>query len=121
MCSALGERLRRWRSERVERAFAHVYETGGMRRTHLRGHANILKRLLIHVAGFNLSLVLRKLYGVGTPRALWFNPLAPQTPLSAGPLLFRLDLQHIGTSFGCCLIMYFHRLIEAEERRKPVR
>jgi hypothetical protein len=41
-----------------------------MRRTHLREHPNILKRLLIHVAGFNLSLVLRKMLGLGTARGL---------------------------------------------------
>jgi hypothetical protein len=52
----------------IERSFAHCYDTGGMRRTHLRGHANILKRLLIHVAGFNLSLVMRKVFGRGTAR-----------------------------------------------------
>ena len=40
-----------------------------MRRTHLRGHRNILKRLLIHVAAFNLSLILRQEVGVGTPRS----------------------------------------------------
>ena len=45
-------------------------ETGGMRRTHLRGHANILKRLLVHVGGFNLGLLMRSLIGVGTPRGL---------------------------------------------------
>ena len=44
--------------------------TGGMRRTHLRGHANILKRLLIHAGGLNLGLVMRHLIGVGTPRGL---------------------------------------------------
>ncbi len=41
-----------------------------MRRTHLRGHTNILKRLLIHAAGFNLGLVMRTSIGVGTPRRL---------------------------------------------------
>ena len=41
-----------------------------MRRTHLRGHRNILKRLLLHVAAFNLSLILRREAGVGTPRGL---------------------------------------------------
>ena len=41
-----------------------------MRRTHLRGHRNILKRLLVHVAAFNLSLILRRELGVGTPRGL---------------------------------------------------
>lgn len=65
-----GRRLHRMRGERVERSFAHLYETGGMRRTHLRGHTNIRKRLLIHAAGFNLSLVMRALVGVGTPRGL---------------------------------------------------
>ena len=54
----------------LERSFAHCYETGAMRRVHLRGHENILKRLLVHVAGFNLSLVLRLLAGKGTPRGL---------------------------------------------------
>ncbi|GIK17757.1 MAG: hypothetical protein BroJett003_27210 [Planctomycetota bacterium] len=46
----------RRRGERVERSFAHCYDTGGMRRTHLREHPNILKRLLIHAAGFNSPL-----------------------------------------------------------------
>jgi len=60
----------RQRGERIERSFAHLYDTGGMRRTHLRGHTNILKRLLIHAGGFNLGLVMRHLIGVGTPRGL---------------------------------------------------
>lgn len=65
-----GRRLMRQRGERIERSFAHLYDTGGMRRTHLRGHTNILKRLLIHAGGFNLGLVMRHLTGVGTPRGL---------------------------------------------------
>jgi hypothetical protein len=67
-----GKGLLRRRGELVERSFAHCYDTGGMRRTHLRKHPNILKRQLIHVAGFNLSLIFRKLLGAGTPRA-WNN------------------------------------------------
>jgi transposase len=63
-----GKRLLRRRGERVERSFAHTYDTGGMRRTHLRGSANILKRVLIQTSGFNLGLVMRRLLGVGTPR-----------------------------------------------------
>jgi len=63
-----GKALMRKRGELVERSFAHLYDTGAMRRTHLRGHQNILKRLLIHAAGFNLSLILRKTIGKGTPR-----------------------------------------------------
>ena len=65
-----GRRLMRRRGELIERSFAHVYDTGGMRRTHLRGHANILKRLLIHTGGFNLGLIMRHLIGLGTPRGL---------------------------------------------------
>lgn len=65
-----GRRLMRQRGELIERSFAHCYDTGGMRRTHLKRHDNILKRLLIHVAGFNLSLVMRKLLGLGTARGL---------------------------------------------------
>ena len=67
---ARGLALQRRRSERLERPNAHLYETGGMRRTHLRGHTNILKRLLVHVGGFNLGLFMRTLFGVGTPRSL---------------------------------------------------
>src|SRR6185369_15992505 len=65
-----GKQLLRKRGELIERTFAHCYETGGMRRTHLRKHNNILKRLLIHVAGMNLGLLLRNMYGIGTPRGL---------------------------------------------------
>ena len=65
-----GKQLLRRRGELVERSFAHAYETGGMRRAHLRGRDNVLKRMLIHLGGFNLSLVMRKLLGKGTPRGL---------------------------------------------------
>jgi hypothetical protein len=67
-----GKSLLRRCGELGERSFAHCYETGGMRRCHLRGHENILKRQLIHVGAFNLSLILRKLLGAGTPRE-WRN------------------------------------------------
>jgi transposase len=67
---ARGLALLRRRSERLERPNAHLYETGAMRRTHLRGHANILKRLVVHAGGFNLSLLMRTLFGIGTPRSL---------------------------------------------------
>ena len=65
-----GKRLLRRRGEFVERSFAHCYETGAMRRCTLHGRKNILKRLLIHVGAFNISLVLRKMLGAGTPREL---------------------------------------------------
>ena len=54
---AQGKQLLRSRGELVERSFAHAYETGGMRRVHLRGHNNIFKRLLFHLCGFNMALV----------------------------------------------------------------
>jgi transposase len=62
-----GKRLLRQRGELVERPFAH-YLQGSMRRTHLRHHGNILKRLLVHVAGFNLGILMRNLIGTGTPK-----------------------------------------------------
>jgi transposase len=65
-----GKELMRRRGELIERSFAHAFETGGMRRTHLRHHENIAKRLLVHLAGFNLGLLMRKLFGVGKPRCL---------------------------------------------------
>src|SRR5580693_10505393 len=58
----------RWRGELVERSFAHILDRGGMRRAWLRGRENVHKRYLIHVAGFNLGLLMRALYGKGTPR-----------------------------------------------------
>jgi transposase len=67
---ARGRRLLRLRGERLERPFAHLYETGRLRRVQVRGHANILKRVLLHVAALNLGLMMRTLFGVGTPRSL---------------------------------------------------
>jgi transposase len=68
--SKRGQQLMRRRGELLERPNAHLYETGGMRRTHLRGHGNILKRLLVHMAAANLGLWMRTLTGIGTPRGL---------------------------------------------------
>ena len=65
-----GKQLMRLRGELLERPNALLYDTGGMRRTHLRGHGNILKRLLVHVAACNLGLWMRTLTGIGTPRGL---------------------------------------------------
>jgi transposase len=65
-----GKRLLRCRGEYVERSFAHMYDTGGLRRTHLRGHQNILKRLLVHAGAFNLGILMRQAFGRGTPRGL---------------------------------------------------
>jgi transposase len=67
---ARGKRLQRLRGEYVERTFAHVCESGGQRRSWLRGLADVSKRYLLAVAGHNLGVIMRKLFGVGTPRAL---------------------------------------------------
>jgi transposase len=80
-----GLALLRQRSERLERPNAHLYETGGLRRIHLRGHTNILKRLLVHVSGFNLGLFMRTLFGIGTPRSLQGHLMAVLT--NVGTLL----------------------------------
>jgi len=66
--SGIGRETMRRRGERVERSFAHVLDRGGMRRAWLRGRENVHKRYLIHVAGFNLGVLMRALYGQGTPR-----------------------------------------------------
>jgi len=63
-----GKQLLRRRGEFLERSFAHAYGTGGMRRVYLHGRENVYKRVLIHLGGFNLSLVMRQWSGKGTPR-----------------------------------------------------
>jgi Transposase DDE domain len=78
-----GKRLLRSRGELIERPFAHLLETGGMRRTHLRGHKNILKRLIVHTAGFNLALVMRIRLGVGKPTRLQ-GQRGERAPLRSG-------------------------------------
>lgn len=67
---ARGKRLQRLRSELTERSFAHVCETGGARRCWLQGMVKVTKRYLLQVAARNLSLIMRKLFGMGTPRGL---------------------------------------------------
>ena len=68
--SCKGKALMRARGERVERGFAHCLDRGGMRRTFLRGMENVEKRYIIHIAGFNLGILLRALFGFGTPKGL---------------------------------------------------
>ena len=65
-----GRRLQRLRRMLCERSFAHTCETGGGRRSWLRGLMNVSKRYVIHAAAYNLGVILRKLFGVGTPRSL---------------------------------------------------
>ena len=65
-----GKALSRLRSEYVERSFAHTCETGGARRSRLRGWLNVAKRYLMYVAGRNLGVLMRALFNMGTPRSL---------------------------------------------------
>jgi transposase len=65
-----GKRLLRSRGEKLERTFAHCYETGAMRHLYLRGRENIAKRVLIHAAGFNIGLMMRVRYGLRKPRSM---------------------------------------------------
>jgi transposase len=65
-----GKRLLRSRGEKLERTFAHCYETGGMRRLFLRGRENAAKRVLVHAAAFNVGLLMRLKYGLRKPRGL---------------------------------------------------
>jgi hypothetical protein len=67
---ARSKRLQRLRSELVERSFAHVCDTGGARRSWLHGIEKVQKRYLIAAVARNLGLVMRKLFGIGTPRSL---------------------------------------------------
>ena len=65
-----GKKLLKRRGEFLERPFAHQYETGGLRRVHVRGLKNVAKRVLLQAAAFNLALIMRSIMKVGTPRGL---------------------------------------------------
>jgi transposase len=98
-----GKSLLRRRGELLERPFAHQYETGAMRRLHVRGQGNVAKRVLLQAAAFNLALILRSITKAGTPRgmadlktrllcALW-RALAALSPL------YRADYEFTGDFF----------------------
>jgi transposase len=74
---------------KLERTFAHCYETGAMRRLHLRGRENVAKRVLIHAAGFNVGLMMRLHYGLRKPRSL-SNAAAAAAAAAARALVFGL-------------------------------
>src|SRR3569832_2675378 len=74
LLSGVAREAFRLRAEVVERSFALILDRGGMRRAWLRGRENLHKRYLIHVAGYNLGLIMRLLTGAGTPRELHAQP-----------------------------------------------
>lgn len=110
--SESGKQWIRKRGELVERAFTHYLDEGGMRKLWLRGHENIAKRLLVHVAGFNLGLLMRKLVGAATPRA-WRAQGGPAQgnyrPLGAR-ITHTLALWGVGRHFGRHAAAYDYRL-----------
>jgi transposase len=111
--SEYGKSLLRRRGELVERSFAHCYETGGLRRCHLRGRENILKRQLVHVSAFNLSLILRKLLGAGTPRELRNQAVS---------LVLRLFLWLVQQfSSGCALELRSDATTAAPATNRPIK
>jgi transposase len=100
--------LQQLRGELTERSFAHLYETGGMRRLHLRGRENILKRIVVHAGSFNLGLVMRKLVGVGKPKRL-------QGLVAAISVLFRTSFA--AGQFSPCPLFNFLPGMRNDRRR----
>ena len=88
-----GKALGRLRSEYAERSFAHTCETGGARRSRLRGLINVAKRYLMYVAGRNLGVIMRAIFGIGTPKSL-------QREGAASPCAFFAWLAMLRTALG---------------------
>ena len=94
-----GLRLLRQRGEKLERWNQHLYDRGGMRRVHLRGRENILKRLVVHSGAANLGLLMRKLFGSGTPRGFQGRLQVILSTANASKRLLSMAAMRIG-SFG---------------------
>jgi transposase len=113
-----GRALHRRRAEYVERSFAHTLETGGLRRVHLRGRDNILKRLLIHVGACNLGLVMRRLFGMGTPRGLW--DLISAVSRALGHLCGLVAALWLHLTISCRLPRGWHPAVDLLRARRRV-
>ena len=114
-----GKALLRRRGEFLERSFAHAYDTGAMRRTHLRGSENIRKRVLIHIGAFNLGLVMRKLMGKGTPRGLQDSGIKVSALLAQ--LTFWLNLIHQTTEVTRAHFVTSIHYLRSVPRHRPLR
>lgn len=113
-----GRRLNRWRSERCERTFAHVCETGGGRRMWVRGQTNASKLHTLKCAAYNLGLLLRKVWGYCKPR----NAAAAMGALflacfALPALIAQIDRQTINPILNCLVGAYAVLLITAAARR----
>lgn len=104
--SAVGRSAMRRRGEMVERSFAHVLDRGGMRRVWLRGRENVHKRYLIHVAGFNLGVLMRALFGCGTPREAASASRAVLSVLRADAMLLLALVGEFDGERGMLLIVF---------------
>jgi transposase len=99
---AKSKRLQRQRSERVERSFAHICETGGARRSWLQGLEKVQKRYSIAAMARNLGLLMRKVFGIGTPRGLQaVRGLAPLALLAWIHIQALLHRWYESQSFAC--------------------
>lgn len=99
-CSERGRTLLEKRSELVERTFAHLFGTGGLRRVHVRGLEEVRKRVLMRAAVFNLGLLMRRRFGVGAPRTVAAGPLRTLGPDQRAVLRLRRDFGCSGTGLG---------------------
>jgi transposase len=114
---ARGKRLQRLRSELTERSFAHVCETGGARRCWLRGMIKVAKRYLLQVAARNLSLIMRKLFGMGTPRGL-----QPEGDASSSAYLIHALLATLWIVLRRARrVLQSRAILALENRRRPPR
>ena len=95
-----GKRLLRRRGEKLERTFAHLLVSGGLRRVHVRGQGEIRKRILVHAAAFNLGLLMRTRFGFGTPRGLQGLAAAAAALADASARNFVALVDQIGRIFG---------------------
>ena len=111
-----GRRLLRSRGEKLERTFAHCYETGGMRRVYLRGRENVAKRVLVHAAGFNIGLLMRLRYGLGKPRSLSAKAAAAAAACRALVLALVAPLQRLRTHLAAIGVA----IGPADFQRRPV-
>ncbi|MGH7099260.1 MAG: transposase [Stellaceae bacterium] len=103
--SGIGKQAMRRRAEIVERSFAHALDRGGMRRTWLRGRNNVHKRYLIHLAGYNLGILMRLLIGAGTPKEAAVHALAWLFFLSTAEITAIILLVASPDGFAAVLVM----------------
>jgi len=101
------KKLQRLRSEFTERTFAHVCETGGARRCWLHGLLQVSKRYLLQVAARNLGLIMRKLFGIGTPKGL-----QKEADLAAPAYLLML--------MTWCIANAYRRVLTAMSAPRPI-